>query len=183
MTKLNNYFHSISLKLGSENRNFKSTTKNVAQSVEKSIKKEVEPQKKSTNLFSATASKSLESKDTKLDTKITKDVKVKDEKTSPSNKQSPKKSQAPAKTAKPQQGKSSIASFFSSKPSTTASTKPEKMVSEATAKIEKVQIKDEPVESASSESKNTQKRPYSNSSGMQENSINIVLLIDKKMTF
>lgn len=155
------------LKLHSEERNFKGTTNGTAHPVEKSIKKEAAPAKKSSNFFGAVASKSMQPKDVKPDKDVSKDVKVKDEKTSPSKvkTQSPKKGQAPAKTVKSQQGKSSIASFFASKPSTSTTTKAEISVLEATAKIEKVKIKDEPITVDSNGTKNTQKRSHSNTSG------------------
>lgn len=165
------------LKLHSEERNFKRNTNGTAHPIEKSIKKESESTKKSSNFFGTIASKSMQPKDVKPDKDVTKDVKVKDEITSPSKvktsgqAKSPKQSgQAPAKTVKSQQGKSSIASFFASKPSTSTTTKAEISVLEATAKIEKVKIKDEPITVDSNGTKNTQKRPHSNASDSNEES-------------
>lgn len=159
----------------SEKRSFKST-----RSVAPPVKKAVDPPapKKPTNIFSAVPSKPAQSKDVKSEKNAintAKEVK-KEEKTSPSRTQSPKKGQAPSKSAKAPQAKSSIASFFSSKPSTSTTTaKPDKLVAEATTKIESVKIKDEPVEVTTNETKNTHKRPHPNTSGMR-NLFNHLLL-------
>lgn len=164
------------MKLNSKPRNIK-VNKIVVLPAEKSIKKEAEPQKKS-NLFGFAQSKPGQANEAKTDKNSTsskiKDTKVKDEKLSP-KKQSPKKSQPPPKS---QQGKSSIASFFGSKPSTSNVTKTEKSVSEATSKIEKVKIKDEPVEGTPNGTNGTQKRPHSNTSGELLNKKRNILLKD-----
>lgn len=139
---------------------------------EKSIKKEPEVAKKSTNIFGAAQSKP-QPKDVKTEKdsgNTSKDIKVKEEKKSPT-KSSPKKNQ-PAKGAKAPPG---IASFFASKPSTSKvanvekSTSKvanvEKSISEATSKIENVKIKEEPTKSTADETKNSSKRSHSNVSG------------------
>lgn len=123
------------------------------------VKKEPTVSKNPTNIFASAQPKPQ----TTNSANNSKDVKVKEEKTSP--KQSPKKNQPAAKpSAKAQQGKtsSSIASFFA-KPST--STTHDKSISNAAKKIEKVQIKDEPADTVKRETANTNKRQLSNASG------------------
>lgn len=127
---------------------------------EKSTKKE--PETKKNNFFGAGSSKAPQSKsEKKTETNASdsaKPVVVEQKKTSP-KKQSPKKNQS---TSKQPQGKSSIASFFASKPTTSnGSVKSDKSVLEAASKIQSVKIKDEPAEAAPSESKASQKRPLS----------------------
>lgn len=140
------------------------------------VKKEPTVAKKPSNIFGAAQSKPSSTKDVKNESgsaNSSKDVKVKEEKTSP--KFSPKKNQPAAKpSAKGQQGKSSssIASFFA-KPSTSSvpSTKHDKSISDAASKIEKVQIKDEPIEKVKNETTNTNKRQHSKSSGKSTHTI------------
>lgn len=125
-------------------------------------KKEAEPPKK-TNALGFSQSKPAQSKTAepvKNSSGSSKDAKLKEEKSSP-KKQSPKKNQPPSKA----QNAKSIASFFGSKPSTSSKTKADKSVAEAASKIESVKIKDEPIEATPSDSKGTQKRPLSNTSG------------------
>lgn len=151
--------NSVSLKLKSTRRNIKVN----AIVIDKSAKKEADPPKKA-NPFGAVQSKPVPSKETKTtEASGSKDTKVKEEPVSP------KKNQAPSK---PQQGKSSIASFFGKSTSSNAS-KTNKSVADATVKIENVKIKDEPVEvkEPTNETKATQKRPHSNASGKCEKSI------------
>lgn len=131
---------------------------------EKSIKKEPEPPKKPSNPFEMSSSSSSKVSSNQVKTEKTfggpsKDVKVKEETKSPQK--SPKKNQA-AKSAKAAQGKSSIASFFASKPPSTGTSKVDKSISEATTKIESVKIKDEPVVTSTTNSTSTtSKRPHS----------------------
>lgn len=156
---------SISLKTKSNPRNVK-VAKIIIPTTEKPMKKEPEPPKK-TNIFGAAQSKSAQSKSKSNQTNVEKndsgseDVKVKQETSSP-KKQSPKK-QAPAK-----QNKSSIASFFGSKPSTSNASKTNKSVSEATKKIESVKIKEEVNDTAPSDAKSSQKRPLPTSGKLTE---------------
>lgn len=167
---------SISLKLKSDQRNIK-VAKIIVPPTEKSIKKEAEHPKKTNNIFGAAQSKPVQSKsghskEVKNDSS-SKDAKMKEEKSSP-KKQSPKKNQPPAK-----QSKSSIASFFGSKPTTSNAAKPSaKSVAEATFKIESVQIKDEPIDITPNEPQITQKRPFSNTSGEFTETISV----SKKLT-
>lgn len=156
--------NSIALKLKSEKRNI--VVNKIV--VPPPVRKEPAVQKKSTNMFAAAQSKSKSPTNVKKENDSAKDtIKIKEEKTSP--KKSPKKNQ-PA--GKGQQGKasSSISSFFG-KPSTSSapSKVPDKSVSEAASKIEKVQIKDEPVETVKKETANTNKRQLSNASGKSIN--------------
>lgn len=148
----------------------KSEKRNIAVSkivVPPQVKKEPTVVKKPTNIFGAAQSKPQSTKDGKNESNSannSKDVKVKEEKTSP--KISPKKHQPIAKaSAKGQQAKasSSIASFFGPKSST--STTHDKSISDAASKIEKVQIKDEPTENVKNETANKNKRQLSNASG------------------
>ncbi|XP_031622883.1 DNA polymerase delta subunit 3 [Contarinia nasturtii] len=147
----------VSLKLKSARRNIKVNPI----IVDKSIKKEVIPPKKA-NPFGTFQSKASQSKEAKPDSaSSSKDAKVKEEKVSPKQ-SSPKKKQPPSKA---QQGKSSISSFFASKPTSSNASKADKLVADATVKVEKVQIKDEPVDvNTTNDTKATQKRPHSNAS-------------------
>lgn len=153
------------MKIKSRARNIK--VSNIAvPPTEKPIKKDPEPQKKSNNFFGAAQSKAAQSKAEVTAEKNSSDsskhvAKAKEEKTSPKN-QSPKKNQPAAKQP---QGKSSIASFFASKPATSGAPKSDNSISEATSKIESFKIKDEPINTTPSETKNSQKRPHPSTSG------------------
>lgn len=152
------------MKVESEKRNVK-----VSKIVVPPIKKEAEVAKKPSNPFGFNSKpQPKEVKTEKGSGGSVKDVPVKVEKKSPQKtspqKASPKKNQT-SKTTKAPQGKpSSIASFFA-KPSTSSAPKADKSVSEAASKIERVKIKDEPVETTANDSKNANKRPHSNASG------------------
>lgn len=146
------------MKLTSNPRNIK-VNKIVVPESEKSIKKEVDAPKKS-NPFGFAQSNPTQNKTNTTDKDSSSNSKVKQEKASP-KKQSPKKNQPPPKA---QPGKSSIASFFGSKPST-SNEKVDKSVSETASKIESVKIKDEPVEVTPNGTKSTQKRAHPNTSG------------------
>lgn len=116
---------SISLKIKCEKRNIK------VKQLPVTIKKEPEPQKKPINsLFGASTSKPKPTTDTA--------PKVKEEKISP-KKESPQKKQNNKPIA--QQGKSSIATFFSAKPATNA--KASTSIAQATSDIQKIKIKEE----------------------------------------
>lgn len=156
---------SISLPIKSEKRDVK-VSEIVIPQAGPSVKKENNaPQKPSNSLFGA-AAKSNARKDIKSEPSTSaqsaKTV-LKQEKTP-----SPKKdSKSNAKNTKPTTGKS-ISSFFSGKPASSTqsasnTSKMDKMVSNATAKIEKVEIVDEPVEVKANGSKNGHKRSHSTS--------------------
>lgn len=129
-------------------------------------KKENEPQKKQIkSFFGASTSKSEPKTETITSTSTSKSKEIKQEKISP-RKESPKKNQS--KSHKQTQGKSSIATFFSSKPTAngTKASSSDKAISQATIDIEKVEIKDEPVVSpVLNSSKSSLKRSHLNTSG------------------
>lgn len=126
---------------------------------EKSIKKQMEPPKKAANPFGAVSLKP-QPKEAEIDKKAVnglKDLKIKDENSSP------KKNQ-PVKNAKAPQGKSSIASFFA-KPSTSSTPRTEKLAPDAPPKIESVDIKKDTIQSKVENGTKIQKRPHPNTSG------------------
>lgn len=111
------------MKLKSERRNIK------VKQLPVTIKKEPEPKKKPINsLFGASTSKPKQNTETA--------PKVKEEKISPKKESPQKKQNKPA-----QQGKSSIATFFSAKPASNA--KASTSIAQATSDIQKIQIKEE----------------------------------------
>lgn len=118
-----------------------------------------EPSKK-TSPFAAFQSKPAQLKTEKDSANSSKDTNGKEKKVSP-KKSSPKTNQT---SSKAQQGKSSIASFFA-KPTTSTASKPDKSIQKIAAKVERVDIKDEPVVDKTNDTKTTQKRPHSNTSG------------------
>lgn len=142
------------------------------------VKKEATVSKNTSNIF-GTAQPKPQSTNSANNSK---DLKVKEEKTSP--KMSPKKNQPAAKpSAKGQQGKnsSSISSFFA-KPSTSSvpSKTNNKSISDAASKMEKVQINDEPIQNVKIEPENANKRQLSNTSGKRRllgSHLNFVLTI------
>lgn len=161
--------NSIALKINSEKRHI-AANKIV---VPPQVKKEPEVKKTSSNFFGAGQSKPQSAKKVKNESGSagnSKEINVKTEKTSPNRSPTKKNNQSAAKpSSKTQQGKSSasIASFFGKNQSTSSapSRTHDKSVLDATSKIEKVQIKDEPVESVKNEPTNTSKRYLSNASG------------------
>lgn len=125
------------------------------------VKKEPAAAKKPTNIFAAAQSKAKSPM--KKESNSEKDSpKIKEEKTSPKKNQAAGKASAKAQPGKP----SAITSFFA-KPSTSnvASKMHDKSISDAASKIEKVQIKDEPIGKAKNETTNANKRQLSNTSG------------------
>lgn len=137
------------------------------------VKKEPTVAKKATNMFANVQSKPQSTSDVKKESDTANNTKeaakIKEEKTSP------KKSQPFGKpSAKVQPGKasSSIVSFFGKPSASSASSKThDKSISDAASKIEKVQIKDEPMENVKNEPINTFKRQLSNASGKSTQTI------------